>query len=189
MVVYIILSTAIVWCVFFPCRFFLDGATAAEHSEFLKEIDFMKNIGVHRNIITMIACCTKANEECLVEEFAQHGDLLRFLKDKRGKVWVATLVKVKQKEVAGCFVYRICFYGIYGQGLGAMRFDVIWVRNYQSKRPIKLGLAYVFFFRDFGFSSTVSYLAKTLWFRVTICTNMALFLPLASQIFIECFVQ
>jgi len=63
-----------------------ERASAQEQSEFLQEIELMKNVGSHRNIITMIACCTKENSMCLVVEYAQHGDLLHLLKNKRNKV-------------------------------------------------------------------------------------------------------
>jgi len=69
--------------IFIDIFFFLsDGASAQERNEFLDEIEFMKNVGFHRNIISMLACCTKDNEVFLLVEYAQHGDLLHLLKDK-----------------------------------------------------------------------------------------------------------
>ncbi|KAK3747366.1 hypothetical protein QZH41_005267 [Actinostola sp. cb2023] len=47
-------------------------ATLEEKSEFLREIEFMKNVGCHRNIISMVACCTKEEQAFLVVEFAKH---------------------------------------------------------------------------------------------------------------------
>ena len=46
----------------------------------------MKMVGHHRHIISMVSCCTRGNDVCLIVEFAEHGDLLNFLKDKRNKV-------------------------------------------------------------------------------------------------------
>jgi len=65
---------------------FLEGASAEEQCEFLREIKFMKNVGCHRNIITMAACSTKDNKMFLVVEYAPHGDLLSWLKAKRNRV-------------------------------------------------------------------------------------------------------
>lgn len=66
--------------------FLTEEASEREKNEFLSEIEFMKNVGHHKNIITMIACCTKANHVYLVVEYARHGDLLHWLKDKRQNV-------------------------------------------------------------------------------------------------------
>lgn len=66
--------------------FFSEGASAQEQHEFLSEIEFMKKVGFHKNIISMVACCTKENQAFLIVEFIQHGDLLQLLKDKRQKV-------------------------------------------------------------------------------------------------------
>ena len=49
-------------------------------------MELMKNVGYHRNIISMVACCTKEEQVFLVVEFAEHGDLLHLLRDKRNKV-------------------------------------------------------------------------------------------------------
>lgn len=46
----------------------------------------MKSVGQHKHIINMVACCTRGDKICLVEEFAVHGDLLCFLRNKRQKV-------------------------------------------------------------------------------------------------------
>ncbi|KAK3714366.1 hypothetical protein QZH41_007981 [Actinostola sp. cb2023] len=62
-------------------------ATPDEQSEFLREIEFMKNVGYHRNIISMVACCTKEEQVFLVVEFAKHGDLLNLLREKRKQTY------------------------------------------------------------------------------------------------------
>ncbi|XP_031560963.1 fibroblast growth factor receptor homolog 1-like [Actinia tenebrosa] len=45
----------------------------------------MKIVGFHRNIVSMLACCTKEEQVFLVVEYAMHGDLLNFLRQKRDK--------------------------------------------------------------------------------------------------------
>ena len=67
-------------------------ATLEEQSEFLREIELMKNVGYHRNIISMVACCTKEEHAFLVVEFAKHGDLLNVLREKRKTVSAAVVL-------------------------------------------------------------------------------------------------
>ncbi|KAK3709038.1 hypothetical protein QZH41_014917 [Actinostola sp. cb2023] len=64
----------------------VSDATLEEKHEFLREIEFMKNVGCHRNIISMVACCTKEEHVFLVVEFAKDGDLLNLLRERRKKI-------------------------------------------------------------------------------------------------------
>ena len=54
--------------------------------EFLEEILLMKQIGYHRNILNLLACCTMTNPMFLVVEFAKNGDLLQYLRNRRERV-------------------------------------------------------------------------------------------------------
>ncbi|KAL3873656.1 hypothetical protein ACJMK2_036750, partial [Sinanodonta woodiana] len=53
-------------------------------NDFLKEIKMMKAIGYHRNIVSMIGCCTLREPYCLVVEHVPYGDLLSYLCKIRG---------------------------------------------------------------------------------------------------------
>ena len=64
----------------------LDGATEEQIQEFLEEIQLMKQIGYHRNILNLVACCTMTNPMFLVVEFANNGDLLHNLRERREQV-------------------------------------------------------------------------------------------------------
>ena len=64
----------------------LDGATEEQMQEFLEEIQLMKQIGYHRNILNLLACCTMRNPMFLVVEFAKNGDLLHYLRKRREQV-------------------------------------------------------------------------------------------------------
>ena len=64
----------------------LDGATEEQMQEFLEEIRLMKQIGYHRNILNLLACCTMESPMFLVVEFAKNGDLLNYLRKRRDKV-------------------------------------------------------------------------------------------------------
>ena len=50
------------------------------------EINFMKTIGRHENVVTMLGCCTLYPPLCLVVEYVPHGDLLHYLRDLRKTV-------------------------------------------------------------------------------------------------------
>ena len=64
----------------------LDGATEEQMQEFLEEIQLMKQIGYHPNILNLLACCTITNPMFLVVEFAKNGDLLHYLRKRRKQV-------------------------------------------------------------------------------------------------------
>ena len=53
---------------------------------FLQEIEFMKHIGSHRNVLSMLGYWVKWEPTMLILEYATHGDLLRWLRGKRQQV-------------------------------------------------------------------------------------------------------
>jgi serine/threonine protein kinase len=50
-------------------------------TEFLKEIDFMKNLGYHSHLVNMVGCISDPKKPMLLMEFCGNGDLLRFLRE------------------------------------------------------------------------------------------------------------
>ena len=64
----------------------LDGATEEQLQEFSDEIQLMKQIGYHQNILNLLTCCTMTNPMFLVVEFAKNGDLLQYLRKRREQV-------------------------------------------------------------------------------------------------------
>ncbi|KAI8486655.1 Hydroxyacid oxidase 1 [Branchiostoma belcheri] len=57
---------------------------------FLEEIQLMKRVGYHPNVVSLLACCTTGSPICLVVEHMPQGDLLRYLRSKRSQwsvVW------------------------------------------------------------------------------------------------------
>lgn len=46
----------------------------------------MKEVGCHRNIVSMLACCTTAEPMYLVVEYLTNGDLRSYLRERRKQV-------------------------------------------------------------------------------------------------------
>ena len=57
-----------------------------QRKEFLDEIQLMKAVDSHRNIVSMIGCCTVVEPMFLLVEYVPYGDLLHYLRKHRGKV-------------------------------------------------------------------------------------------------------
>lgn len=61
--------------------FFLsDEPTAEESRQFQKEIALMKTVGRHKNIVSLIGCCTQSHRLMLIVEFCALGDLQNYLR-------------------------------------------------------------------------------------------------------------
>ena len=57
-----------------------------QRREFLEEIQLMKAVGSHKNIVNMVGCCTVEEPMFLLTEYVPYGDLLHYLRKRRGKV-------------------------------------------------------------------------------------------------------
>ncbi|XP_065662129.1 uncharacterized protein LOC136084866 isoform X2 [Hydra vulgaris] len=71
---------------FFAVKLLKDSANQSEVDDFNEEINLMKGIGYHKNIVSMIGCSTIKKPLCLVVEFMENGDLLHFLRNRRNKL-------------------------------------------------------------------------------------------------------
>ena len=69
----------------FICSF-TEEADPDDKMEFMREIDLMKNVGVHRNIVNMLACCVRTDPPLLIMEYVAYGDLLKYLRQRRDRV-------------------------------------------------------------------------------------------------------
>ena len=49
----------------------------------MSEMEVMKIIGTHLNIINLLGCCTQQGSLYVIVEFANHGNLRDYLRDKR----------------------------------------------------------------------------------------------------------
>ena len=61
-------------------------ADSDQRREFLEEIQLMKAVGSHKNIVNMVGCCTVEEPMFLLVEYVRYGDLLHYLRKRRGKV-------------------------------------------------------------------------------------------------------
>lgn len=60
-----------------------DDATDREMMDLIREMEMMKLIGKHKNIINLLGCCTQRGPLYVIVEFAPHGNLRDFLKSHR----------------------------------------------------------------------------------------------------------
>jgi serine/threonine protein kinase len=60
-------------------------AHRAAAKEFFDEMDLMKEIGIHRNVVNLIGVCTQDRPYLIVIEFCGEGDLRGFLQKRRPK--------------------------------------------------------------------------------------------------------
>ena len=64
----------------------LDDPSEIEKEEFTFEIEQMKMLGSHKNVVSMVGCCTLEEKMFLVIEYVPCGDLLTWLRRRRRKV-------------------------------------------------------------------------------------------------------
>ena len=64
----------------------LDDPREQQKEEFLQEIEQMKLLGAHQNIVSLVGCCTLQEHKFLVIEYVPFGDLLHWLRRRRRKV-------------------------------------------------------------------------------------------------------
>ena len=63
-----------------------DDPSEQQKEEFLHEIEQMKLLGAHQNIVSLVGCCTLQDPKFLVIEYVPFGDLLHWLRHRRRKV-------------------------------------------------------------------------------------------------------
>jgi len=64
----------------------LDDPSEEQKEEFLQEIEQMKQLGAHQNIVSLVGCCTLQEHKFLVVEYVPFGDLLQWLRRRRRSV-------------------------------------------------------------------------------------------------------
>ena len=61
----------------------IDGPSEEELDDFREEIEMMKTIGYHKNIVNLVGRSTKREQLCLVVEYMPYGDLTELLATKK----------------------------------------------------------------------------------------------------------
>ena len=61
----------------------IDGPSEEELDDFREEIEMMKTIGYHKNIVNLVGCSTKREQLCLVVEYMPYEDLTELLATKK----------------------------------------------------------------------------------------------------------
>ncbi|CAH3167662.1 unnamed protein product, partial [Porites lobata] len=73
-------------------------ADSDQRREFLEEIQLMKAVGSHKNIVNMVGCCTVEEPMFLLVEYVPYGDLLHYLRKRRGKATRSDRIYVNTPE-------------------------------------------------------------------------------------------
>ncbi|XP_068728102.1 uncharacterized protein [Montipora capricornis] len=63
-----------------------ENAMEAQKLEFLDEIELMKVVGKHQNVLSFVGCWTTITPLRLIIEYIPHGDLLHWLRAKRSQI-------------------------------------------------------------------------------------------------------
>ncbi|KAL9950782.1 hypothetical protein ACROYT_G043342 [Oculina patagonica] len=58
-------------------------ATESDFKDLLNELERLKDVGNHPNLVNLIGACSTGGPLMIVVEFAEHGNLLRYLRDHR----------------------------------------------------------------------------------------------------------
>jgi len=70
------------------CLFPKENANEEQRREFMDEINLMKAVGKHQNVLSFLGCWTTTKPLLLIIEYVPHGDLLHWLRHKRSQVFV-----------------------------------------------------------------------------------------------------
>uniref|UniRef100_T1JGL1 receptor protein-tyrosine kinase n=1 Tax=Strigamia maritima TaxID=126957 RepID=T1JGL1_STRMM len=62
------------------------NARADDEDQLIQEIEILKNVGNHPNVVSLIACCTTRPGICLAVEYCPLGDLQTYLKKFREQI-------------------------------------------------------------------------------------------------------
>ncbi len=76
----------------------LENATKVEFANFIKELEIMKSVGKHENIMNLLGCCTKGGPLYVIIEYAKHGNLRNYLRSQRPKDYMLSTDDNKQSK-------------------------------------------------------------------------------------------
>ena len=64
--------------------FVLADATENEYKDLASELKILIHLGEHPNIVNLLGACTKEGKLHILLEYCPHGNLMNFLREKRG---------------------------------------------------------------------------------------------------------
>ncbi|CAF0730467.1 unnamed protein product [Brachionus calyciflorus] len=67
-----------------------ENTSKIELANFLKELEIMKSVGKHENIISLLGCCTKNGPTYAIVEYAKLGNLKNYLRLQRPKDYLTS---------------------------------------------------------------------------------------------------
>lgn len=67
-----------------------EKSSKIELNNFIKELEIMKSVGKHENIISLLGCCTKNGPIYAIVEYAKLGNLKNYLRSQRPKEFLVS---------------------------------------------------------------------------------------------------
>lgn len=121
-----------------------DDHTDLDLINFVREIEFMKFIGQHDNVLRLLACCTQDGSLFAIVEYAAHGNLRDFLRNHRPETTALSKCFL-EKKILENFAYQVANGMKY---LSAKRY----VHRDLAARNVLVCDNYILKISDFGFA-------------------------------------
>eukprot|EP00794_Sanderia_malayensis_P007017 gene7017-7802_t len=133
-----------------------ENATPEEMRDLISELKILIHIGEHHNIVNMLGACTKGCEKdlMLILEYAPHGNLLSFLKNRRCTLktnWKKETLSM-ENEFTTCDLAVIAYQIAKGMEFLASR---RCVHRDLAARNVLVGEGYVLKIADFGLARDI----------------------------------
>jgi len=81
-----------------------NNSSPEEVKVLIEEIDLMSDLGIHPNVVNVLAVCTVGDPVYLIMDYFAHGDLLGFLRATRGHTDHYTVSAGTETKTPACTV-------------------------------------------------------------------------------------
>ena len=81
-----------------------NNSSPEEVKVLIEEMDLMQDLGIHPNVVNVLAVCTVGDPVYLIMDYFAHGDLLGFLRATRGHTEHYTVSAGTETKVPSCSV-------------------------------------------------------------------------------------
>jgi serine/threonine protein kinase len=86
-----------------------ENYTQQEYENFIKELEIMKTVGKHENIINLLGCCTTQSGPILaIVEYAHYGNLRNYLREQRPEDYLFSNKKSLNDNTTFLNIKRLC---------------------------------------------------------------------------------